>query len=62
MFGIQGDKFLTFIFLVLKYYYVHCCKFSSKTPNIVEFIELAWNVLRTQSIFYQRKIANSHSI
>ena len=36
IFGIQDDKFLTFIFLALKYY-IHCCKFSSKIPNFVEF-------------------------
>ena len=32
MFGIIEDKFLTYIFLVVKYY-IYICKFQGKTPD-----------------------------
>ena len=53
MFGIQGDKFLTFIFLALKYY-IHCCKFSNKTPNIVEF-KARLKVIKDTEYFISKK-------
>ena len=32
MFGFDNDKFLTFLFLLLKYY-IYICKFQNKVPS-----------------------------
>ena len=37
MFGIQSDKFITYLFLCLKYYW-YVCKFQNKSPNFVNYI------------------------
>ena len=36
MFGLAQDKFLTYLFLLLKYY-IYICKFQSKMPNLQGF-------------------------
>ena len=36
LFGILGDKFISYLFLLLKYH-IYCCKFSNKLPNFVLF-------------------------
>ena len=35
--GIQDDKFLTYLFLCVKYY-LYACKFQSKRPNFTNLI------------------------
>ena len=37
VFGIQDDKFLTYLFLCLKYY-LYICKFQNKIPNFAHFL------------------------
>ena len=37
IFGIQDDKFLTYLFLCMKYY-LYVCKFQSKRPNFTNLI------------------------
>ena len=36
LFGISSDKFLTYLFLVVKYY-IHLCKFKNVNPNFIAF-------------------------
>ena len=36
MFGYENDMFLTYLFLMLKYY-IYLCKFQSKIPNFQGF-------------------------
>ena len=36
MFGLEQDKFITYLFLLLKYY-IYICKFQNKSPNFQGF-------------------------
>lgn len=36
IFGISSDKFVTYLFLLLKFY-IHTCKFNNSLPNFVAF-------------------------
>lgn len=37
MFGIQDDKFISYLFLCSKYY-LYLCKFQNKIPNFSHFV------------------------
>ena len=47
MFGIQDDKFLTFLFLIIKYY-IFVSKFQNKKPNFVNLLNFIRNIRETE--------------
>ena len=55
LFGICNDKFLTLLFLLLKYH-IYCCKFSGNLPNFASFKSLVSKQKETE--FYLAKKRN----
>ena len=47
MFGIQGDKFITYLFLCVKYF-LYVCKFQKKIPNFTNFVNFLKNNRETE--------------
>ena len=47
MFGIQDDKFLTFLFLIIKYY-IFVSKFPNKKPYFVNLLTFIKNIRETE--------------
>ena len=47
MFGIQDDKFLTFLFLIIKYY-IFVSKLQNKEPNFVNLLTFIKNIRETE--------------
>ena len=47
MFGIQDDKFLTFLFLIIKYY-IFVSKFQNKKPNFANLLNFIKNIRETE--------------
>ena len=47
MFGIQDDKFLTFLCLIIKYY-IFVSKFQNKKPNFVNLLNFIKNIRETE--------------
>ena len=47
MFGIQGDKFITYLFLCVKYF-LYVCKFQNKIPNFTNFVNFLKNNRETE--------------
>ena len=53
MFGINEDKFLTYIFLLVKYY-IHICKFQGTTPEFMG-LKACLKTNKDLEYFWQRK-------
>ena len=47
MFGIQGDKFITYLFLCVKYF-LYVCKFQNKIPNFTNLVNFLKNNRETE--------------
>ena len=47
MFGIQGAKFITYLFLCVKYF-LYVCKFQNKIPDFTNFVNFLKNNRETE--------------
>ena len=52
-FGIQNDKFITYLFLCLKYY-LYLCKFQNKIPNWTHYVNFLKNNRETEYFIAKR--------
>ena len=54
VFGIQDNKFITYLFLCLKYY-IYICKFQNKFPNFTHFINFLKDNRQTEYYIAKRQ-------
>ena len=54
IFGIQDDRFITYLFLCLKYF-LYLCKFQNKIPNFAHFINFVKSNRETEYFIAKRR-------